>query len=258
MNTNKLLLTCVWLACLCQPIYAIHLIDVPSHHPAAAAVVEAIERYQLFEPYPDQTFRGEQLLTRYQLAQAGYQMVRYLRHSGKIQRNIDSQRYQAYRILLQENGGDVPSRHWALDAIQELYALGLLQSEGSQFKGSSKVSRYALAHMLQELFNWLQIKIPVPQRQIAPLLRDVPAQHWARPAVEHLVAQGILSLDANGYFQGNRPVNQYELAITLVKTLQWLEKASLFVQQNPVEPMQPEPKQERKKIQTRRDGKRLF
>lgn len=256
MNAIKLLLTAGLLGCFSQPVLALRLIDVPSDHPAAATVAEAIERYQLFEPYPDQTFRGEQPFTRYQLAQAGYQMLRYLKRNGTLQVETPPYHYQAYRMLFQENGGDLPQRHWAVDAIQELYAHSLLNSDGPRFNGGQKVSRYALAQMLQNLLNWMQLKTSPAADRVLPLARDLPAGHWARPAVENLLAQGILSLNENGDFQGDRLASQYELASALVKALKWIETARLN-QLHPSEKAteKPSEKSPAPKQPARRDGK---
>jgi hypothetical protein len=42
--------------------------------------------------------------------------------------------------------------------------------------------------------------------------RDVPADHWARPAVENLYRLGILQGYPDGTFKGTRPVSRFELS----------------------------------------------
>lgn len=238
---------------ICLPVQALHLVDLPEGHPAASAVQKAIQRYQLFEAYPDQTFRGEAPFTRYQLAQASFQMLRYLQASKKIQIETPLLQFGAYRILLQENGGDLPKRHWAIGAVQELFAHGLISAENNKFQGPLKVNRYALAAQIYRFLNWLNLEpLKTEASALPPFATDLPEQHWARPAVESLLEQGILTLDSQGRFQGDQPANGYELASSLVKAIEIIEKSSPRETLHPQDPHLPV-----SRVQIRRDGRFL-
>lgn len=50
--------------------------------------------------------------------------------------------------------------------------------------------------------------------------KDVPANHWAAPAVNALSDQGILLGNPDGTFDGNQPVTRYEMAVMLYRVLQ--------------------------------------
>ncbi|MGQ9735950.1 MAG: S-layer homology domain-containing protein [Thermaceae bacterium] len=52
---------------------------------------------------------------------------------------------------------------------------------------------------------------------------DVPAGHWAREAVETLVAKGIMSGFADGTFRGNEPFTRYQAALVIYRLLQQIE-----------------------------------
>jgi hypothetical protein len=60
---------------------------------------------------------------------------------------------------------------------------------------------------------------------------DVPASHWAAAGVTKMAAAGVVSGDpkqksaAKPQYNGDRPVTRYELAVTLYKFVQYLEKA---------------------------------
>jgi hypothetical protein len=49
---------------------------------------------------------------------------------------------------------------------------------------------------------------------------DLPADHWAYPAVEKLVSKGILSGYPNGAFRGKNLVTRYALAVSLAKAIE--------------------------------------
>lgn len=240
-------------ACLLwsPPAQAARLIDVSSQDPAFDSVHQAIERYKILEAYPDQTFRGKTPFTRYQLAQASFMALQYLKQIGKLKIEAPLSSFGFYRILLQENGGDLPTRHWAINAIQELFAHGLISAPDNRFGGATKVTRYELAAQLFGLLKWLQIdSMAAGLSRLPAIPRDLPREHWAHDAVTTLLNAGILSLDANGYFKGNSPANHYDLAQGLVEALQWIEKSELKAPLQPKDPVLPQVK-----FKIRPDGK---
>jgi hypothetical protein len=55
---------------------------------------------------------------------------------------------------------------------------------------------------------------------------DVPKTHWAAPSVTGLAATGIVAPQSGGTkYNGDRPVTRYELAVTLYKFVQYMERA---------------------------------
>jgi hypothetical protein len=234
--------------------HAVRLIDVPEQNPAYKSVQLAIERYKLFKPYPDQTFRGKTPFTRYQLAEASFQALQYLKQLPQFQIESPLNQFGYYRLFLQENGGDLPSRHWAVRAIQELLAHGLMSSEDNFFRGAKKVTRYELAAQIFAFFKWLNLDAFAPDTNQRPVIaRDIPQNHWAHPAVTALLEKGILTLDAQGDFKGNVPASQYELASSMVNALKWIEAAPIKQPIRPKDPVLP-----KVKGSVRRDGRILF
>ena len=51
---------------------------------------------------------------------------------------------------------------------------------------------------------------------------DVPTNHWAKPSVDRVTKEGLMSSD-NGKFRGDKPVTRYELAVTLDKLVRYIE-----------------------------------
>lgn len=56
---------------------------------------------------------------------------------------------------------------------------------------------------------------PAPEQQ----LLDVPKDHWARPAVEWVVSQGLMLGYPDGTFRGEASLNRYELAVVIHRAL---------------------------------------
>jgi hypothetical protein len=60
-------------------------------------------------------------------------------------------------------------------------------------------------------------------RAFAQTPADVPSGHWARAAVRDVLATGVMTAE-NGKFRGNSKVSRRELAITIARLAQSLEK----------------------------------
>ena len=54
---------------------------------------------------------------------------------------------------------------------------------------------------------------------------DVPANHWAYPALQMLQADGLVEGYPGGYFKGNRPLTRYEMAAITARVVKRLEAA---------------------------------
>jgi hypothetical protein len=54
---------------------------------------------------------------------------------------------------------------------------------------------------------------------------DVPANHWAYPALQQLQADGLVQGYPDGYFKGNRPLTRYEMAAITARVVKRLEAA---------------------------------
>lgn len=53
----------------------------------------------------------------------------------------------------------------------------------------------------------------------APLLDDVPSDHWAQNAVASLAANGIMEGYPDGFFRGDRAMTRNEMAVVLARLL---------------------------------------
>jgi hypothetical protein len=204
------------------PARAVQLVDGPRNNPTLAARVQlALDHFGILQAYPDRTFQGARPFTRYELAEALQRSISYLSRQHQMSAQVDLQTASMFQVYLKPSG-DIPRRHWAAPAVQQSMAFGLLGGGTDlRFHGGLKVSRYQLARSAFQLLNWLQIR-PV-QLNASARPADLPAGHWASEAVQELVKAGILELDARNRFDGERPATRYELAETLVKTLEQID-----------------------------------
>lgn len=75
---------------------------------------------------------------------------------------------------------------------------------------------------------------------------DVPANHWAYPAVQDLISKGLINNYPNGKFLGERTLTRYEMASLLKRMLDYLAKAPVKIVEQPKPAKEPKPKTEKK------------
>jgi len=59
----------------------------------------------------------------------------------------------------------------------------------------------------------------------APLLDDVPSDHWAQNAVASLASRGLMEGYPDGYFKGDRALTRYEMAMVVARLLAQNDRA---------------------------------
>lgn len=64
---------------------------------------------------------------------------------------------------------------------------------------------------------------------------DVPANHWAYPAVQDLISKGLIQNFPNGKYLGERTLTRYEMAALVKRMLDYLAKAPVKIVELPKE-----------------------
>ena len=82
---------------------------------------------------------------------------------------------------------------------------------------------------MQQRFVWTMAALAVGCRTSLAQFKDVPKGHWAAEAVGKMAALGVMMPDkpkpAASGFDGSKAVTRYELALTLWRFVQYLERA---------------------------------
>lgn len=158
-----------------------------------AEQVERVVAAGWLQGYPDGTFRGQELLNRYQLAVA----------LGRVLKDLGA---EAQTVTFR----DVPQGHWALEPLALAVSWGLITGyPDGTFRGTEPLTRGALVMVLARLLD----KLSLAKETTLPW--DVPASHWAATAVRKVVGMGLMDLNPDGSFGVEMRVNRYQLARAL-------------------------------------------
>lgn len=127
---------------------------IPRHW--AATAIQQVVSYGWMSGYPDLTFRGQNKVSRYELAS---QLKRIIDKLGVLPTLVGSPSYE--RIFV-GRGGDVPPQHWSHAALREVISRGLMTpDERGRFRGDEPATQYDLAIGLVSLARLVEKEKPV-------------------------------------------------------------------------------------------------
>ena len=128
---------------------------------------------------------------------------------------------------------DVTKKHWAYPAIVDM--VDNYQMIGGfpdmTFRGDKHVSRYELISCTNKFLNKLEKIYNINLKDLTTyklVINDVPDNHWAFGAVQETLNSYHVPTHEfkGGIFEGDKLTNRYELAYTLVNTIQLVERIS--------------------------------
>ena len=105
---------------------------------------------------------------------------------------------------------DVPSSHWAFDAVTTLASQKIFNGYGDgTFKGDRNITRYEAATLLAKLTESNPDKMEAGQKL---KFTDVPENHWAYKYVSFTAEKGINKGYDDNTFRGDKYITRYEMA----------------------------------------------
>lgn len=113
---------------------------------------------------------------------------------------------------------DVPSGHWAYNAVTSLAAKGINEGYGdSTFRGDRNITRYEAASLLAKVITKIN---NVSVTGNGKTFSDVPKSHWAYKSVSILSATGITKGYGDGTFRGDKNITRYEMSLMIANLIE--------------------------------------
>lgn len=196
-----------------------NLTDVKKKHWAYPAIERIVEELQIMPPKTPTKFMGDDISTRYEVAEAFELAAKKLEIISGLDLKINKK-----NIVIT----DVEESKKALiESVVNEY--GLMQVlPGNKFMGSKKISRYELAYELDNYLNRLEkvvAKVNRPNVNRLEKLSDVKAGHWATNAIKNMVNKyQIMKGYPDNQFKGNNTLTRYELVAVLKKFVDYIDR----------------------------------
>lgn len=198
------------------------LSDVPSDHWAYNAVKILVEELDIMPTKSANEFKGNDILTRYELAQVFHSAVKKLEaFSGKDLRRLSDTNDPDIEMV--DLDSDQAS---TVNAIVNEYAI-MQPMPGRRFMGNEPISRYEIAFELYNYFTLLENHGTTPvlaRRDRASQVQDLPADHWATKAVKDILDKyQIMDGYPDNSFRGGKSLTRYEAAATLREFIRYVD-----------------------------------
>ncbi len=74
-------------------------------------------------------------------------------------------------------------------------------------------------------FVFISLVLVLMLSMVFAALKDVPANHWATPAINSLVSKGIIAGYPDGTYRGKAFITRYQMAVVLDKAVNYLESS---------------------------------
>lgn len=204
-----------------NPVALENLSDVKRNHWAYTAIERVVEELQIMSPKTPTKFMGDDISTRYEVAEAFYIAAKKLEVISGLDLKAKNTRKKTDLTDVSD------SRRELIDSVVNEY--GLMQAlAGNKFMGDKKISRYELAFELDNYLNLLEkivAKVNRPNTNRMEKLTDLKADHWATNAIKNIVNKyQIMKGYPDNQFKGNNTLTRYELVAVLKKFVDYIDR----------------------------------
>jgi hypothetical protein len=188
------------------------ILDLPKDHWSYPAVKVLVADLKIMPLKTANQFKGNDLLTRYELAEIFYRAVKKLEAaSGKDLRKVGGPPPTQFVDV-------APAHKEAVDAIVNEYQI-MLPMPAKKFWGEDPLNRYEIAYELHNYFTLLEglgTGTAPTRRNRAGQIKDLPADHWAVKSVTEMVDKyQVMDGYPDGSFRGGKRLTRYEGAAIL-------------------------------------------
>lgn len=222
---KQFLITLIFTLTFCSPAFSSNfasIIDIPENHWASPIVRQVMDEYELLEAFPDHTFRGEREFSRYEFVSVLSGFLNLLEKSGNVSLKLEAP--PSHQFI------DVDNSHWAYKMVYSVSNdYGILENlkgiNEEKFSGNQTVIRNEIAEVLSNILTRAEnkgiiIKIPADM-SITENLTDLASTQSNFGAIKSIVDDyGIMIGFPDGTFRGEVPLNRYQFAAIMGKTME--------------------------------------
>lgn len=163
---------------------------------------------KLMTPYPDGSFRPEQVISRAELASI-------LVKTFQLDKRVAAQQKNLVQVP------DVPTTHWAYNDIQTVLKTGIMKGyRGDLFFPNQKINRAEAFSIIAQAYGVFQFPDQKVQQIIARYPDSAQLPDWAKKSIATALYEGFVNTDQNGNLAPNNPMTRGDMAYALSQYLE--------------------------------------
>ncbi|GIW21673.1 MAG: hypothetical protein KatS3mg068_0680 [Candidatus Sericytochromatia bacterium] len=118
---------------------------------------------------------------------------------------------------------DIPNGHWAENIADLLYEENIMSGVSSnEFGGNLKLTRYEAARILNGLLGKKYVPL------VFTLLSDVKSGHPDFKVINKIISANLMEY-SNNKFEGDKKISRYDFALSIIKTLNYLQAEPISI-----------------------------
>lgn len=227
MKKFNLIISIISLLILPMSVYANDdIVDLQKNHWAYESCIKATDKYKLMSIFPDHTFRGNKIITKFELSAITLKLIQILENDGlKISTNTNKINY--HETFFEEVINDKTYSNSILD-LKDKYNIYLGFPDDIKFNGKNEINKTELALYINSIVNlFIQEKDlnknPYAYEKTNDEKTIISKEELIKTTIEDIKTRKILNITDK---TNNEKVNRYELAVVLIKTLEYINNYS--------------------------------
>ena len=228
--SKKILLTTIFILLLSSNTYAVDdndIVDISTKHWAYTSTLKVINNYKFMTPFEDHTFRGEKNITRYELSCIVLKAIKYLENNKQKDLKIPQEINLSYpENFFQELDTERVYANQVIE-LRNNYNIVLNNPAQDSFNGTSMVTRAELCLATDAIINLLTKGKDVDKNPYQYDKVEEKKDELEVPSREVTFAKAIKNTSQRNLIDisklnQSKKVTRYELAVTLVKVMNYI------------------------------------
>jgi hypothetical protein len=227
MKKFSLIISLISLLILPLSVYANDdIVDLQKNHWAYESCIKATDTYKLMSVFPDHTFRGNKAINKFELSAITLKLIQILENDG-LKASVNTNKIDYPETFFEEVIND-KTYSSSISDLRDKYNIYLGFPDDLQFDGKNEISKIELALYINSTINLFLgekdlNKNPYAYEKTIDEKTTISKEELIKNTIEDIKTRKILNITDK---TDNEKVNRYELAVVLIKTLEYINNYS--------------------------------
>lgn len=197
------------------------IVDLQKNHWAYNSCIKATDKYKLMSVFPDHTFRGNKVINKFELSTITLKLIQILENDG-LKSSVNINKIDYPETFFEEVIND-KTYSSSISDLRDKYNIYLGFTDELKFDGKKEINKTELSLYINSIINLFIGEKDLNKNPYAYEKTTISKEELIKNTIEDLKTRKILNITDK---TGNEKVNRYELAVVLIKTLEYINNYS--------------------------------